>query len=213
VRVLEGRVVVLTGAAGLLGRAHARTLHEAGAKLVLLDTDLTGLTALSAELADASDRAVVAETDVANRDQVRRAVDLGVQRFGRIDVLVNNAAIDPKFDRQRTREHAVTFEDFPLDTWNASMAVNVTGMFLCAQAVAGPMLERGSGVIITSPLSGVPRRPRAHRSLDEGWRHQPGDGVGGAKVLGNWNGGVFHGRNRFVSVVRLVPSRVHWRGL
>jgi NAD(P)-dependent dehydrogenase (short-subunit alcohol dehydrogenase family) len=106
------------------------------------------LTALSAELADASERLVAAETDVTNRDQVRRAVDLGLRRFGRIDVLVNNAAIDPKFDRPLAREHAVTFEDFPIDTWNASMAVNVTGMFLCAQAVAGPMLERGSGVII-----------------------------------------------------------------
>ena len=67
---------------------------------------------------------------------------------GGVDILVNNAAIDPKFDRQHAGEHASSFENYPLELWNESVAVNLTGMFLCAQAVAGPMLERGGGVIV-----------------------------------------------------------------
>ena len=63
-------------------------------------------------------------------------------------MLVNNAAIDPKFDRAAVSERRVRFEDFPLQAWNEALSVNVTGMFLCAQAVATPMLAQGGGVII-----------------------------------------------------------------
>lgn len=71
-----------------------------------------------------------------------------VKGFGRIDVLVNNAAIDPKFDRHAVADRQVTFEEFPLQAWNEALAVNVTGMFLCAQAVSKPMLAQGGGVVI-----------------------------------------------------------------
>jgi 2-deoxy-D-gluconate 3-dehydrogenase len=65
-----------------------------------------------------------------------------------VDILVNNAAIDPKFDREQQSQHGQTFEDFPLDDWQQALAVNVTGMFLCAQAVTPAMLEQGKGVIV-----------------------------------------------------------------
>jgi 2-deoxy-D-gluconate 3-dehydrogenase len=67
---------------------------------------------------------------------------------GRIDILINNAALDPKFDPKHANGQAVSFEDYPLDLWNRSLAVDLTGMFLCAQAVAKPMLGRGRGVIV-----------------------------------------------------------------
>lgn len=87
-------------------------------------------------------------TDVTDPAAVQTMVARTLETFARVDVLVNNAAIDPKFDRSALGDKAVSFEDFPLDAWNASIAVNVTGMFLCAQAVAKPMLSQGSGVVI-----------------------------------------------------------------
>jgi NAD(P)-dependent dehydrogenase (short-subunit alcohol dehydrogenase family) len=143
---LTDRVVVLTGAAGLLGRRYARALLDAGARVALVDIDGGALKQLVQELS--SPRALALEADVADREAVRGMVaDVGAA-FGGVDVLVNNAAIDPKFDRDTAAQHAVAFETFPLEAWNAAIAVNLTGMFLCAQAVAPVMLGRGAGVIV-----------------------------------------------------------------
>lgn len=142
---LDGRVVLLTGAAGLLGRRHARTCLDAGAMVALIDTDARGLAALESELGTNA-RAIT--TDITDPVSVRAMVDATLGAFGRLDVLVNNAAIDPKFDRGVLGDKAVGFEEFPLAAWQASLAVNVTGMFLCTQAAAKPMLERGGGVVI-----------------------------------------------------------------
>ena len=65
-----------------------------------------------------------------------------------MDILVNNAALDPKFDAGHTGEHTNRFETFPFDAWQKALGVNVTGMFLCAQACSVPMLEANRGVII-----------------------------------------------------------------
>jgi NAD(P)-dependent dehydrogenase (short-subunit alcohol dehydrogenase family) len=142
---LEGRVVVLTGAAGFLGRRHARALTEAGARVVLVDVDREGL---SQQAADLGREARVALTDVTDKTSVHRMVAETLAAWGRIDVLVNNAAIDPKFDRGTLTDRAVGFEDFPLEGWNQALAVNLTGMFLCAQACAAPMLTQGQGVVV-----------------------------------------------------------------
>jgi 2-deoxy-D-gluconate 3-dehydrogenase len=139
---------MLTGAAGLLGRVHARTLLEAGARLVLADTDRTGLEDLRDRLGNNGPEILLAEADVSKPEAVRQTVDEALRRFGRIDVLVNNAALNPRFDRDALSEHGVGFEDFPIDAWNAALAVNITGMFLCAQAVSRPMLKQGSGIVI-----------------------------------------------------------------
>ena len=71
-----------------------------------------------------------------------------MERFGRIDILVNNAALDPKFDSDHTSQHLTEFENYPLDVWQRSLAVNLTGMFICAQKVTGPMRSQGKGVIV-----------------------------------------------------------------
>jgi 2-deoxy-D-gluconate 3-dehydrogenase len=71
-----------------------------------------------------------------------------LERFGKVDALVNNAALDPKFDAESVGQHGVRFEDFPFEAWQQALKVNVTGMYLCAQAVAAPMRQAGSGVIV-----------------------------------------------------------------
>src|SRR5215469_10700729 len=70
------------------------------------------------------------------------------RRTGGLGGLVNNAAIDPKFDRARGADLSMAFEDYPLELWERALAVNLTGMFLCARAVARPMLAQGRGAIV-----------------------------------------------------------------
>jgi 2-deoxy-D-gluconate 3-dehydrogenase len=79
---------------------------------------------------------------------VKEMVAASLGRFRSVDILVNNAALDPKFDPEHAAEHSHRFEDFPLEAWQQALRVNVTGMFLCSQAVAPAMLERGSGVMV-----------------------------------------------------------------
>jgi NAD(P)-dependent dehydrogenase (short-subunit alcohol dehydrogenase family) len=144
---LDGRVALLTGAAGLLGRRHARALVDAGAQVALVDNDAAGLSSVERELA-AGKSVQAIRTDITDPAAVRKMVDATLAAFGQLDVLINNAAVDPKFDRAALGDRTVGFEQFPLEAWNASLAVNVTGMFLCTQAAARPMLERGRGVVI-----------------------------------------------------------------
>jgi NAD(P)-dependent dehydrogenase (short-subunit alcohol dehydrogenase family) len=136
---------MLTGAAGLLGRHYVRALCEAGARVALVDIDRDGVVDAARDAGPTQTLAL--PIDVTDQEAVRRGVDETLRRFGRVDVLVNNAAIDPKVDGSARPDQAA-FEDFPLAVWNHALAVNVTGMFLCTQAVVRPMLSQGSGVIV-----------------------------------------------------------------
>lgn len=146
---LDGRVVIISGGAGLLGTEYCHTLAAAGAHVVVADIDAERADSLARAVTAESDiQAVGIETDVSSAASVRAMVDMTSDSFGRVDALVNNAAIDPKFDRDHAGEHTNRFEDFPHPAWRESMEVNVTGMFLCAQAVSKPMLDAGGGNIV-----------------------------------------------------------------
>jgi NAD(P)-dependent dehydrogenase (short-subunit alcohol dehydrogenase family) len=146
---LHGRVAILTGGAGLLGREYALALASMGAQVVIADTDVQGGTKVVTEIVEGwGSNATLIETDVSSKASVQAMVKRTLAEIGRIDILINNAAIDPKFDHQHVGEHGSSFEEYPLEQWNRSIAVNLTGMFLCAQAVAKPMLARGRGVVV-----------------------------------------------------------------
>lgn len=154
---LSGRAAVVTGGAGLLGAEFCRTLAEAGASVMVADLNGEAAHSLAASLREAGLSACGAAVDVTSRASVQELVQETLKRFGGVDILVNSAALDPKFDpHNRGLEaeddpptlHTLTFENYPLDLWNQALAVNLTGMFLCCQAVAGPMLSAGHGVII-----------------------------------------------------------------
>lgn len=146
---LESRVSIITGGAGLLGASYCQALVGAGSRVVVADIDGDRAKRV-AEQANVSGngQAVAIETDVRVPSSVEDMVDLTLDRFGQIDVLVNNAALDPKFDEGSAGEHTSRFEDFPVRAWNDALAVNLTGMFLCAQAASRHMVEQGSGSII-----------------------------------------------------------------
>jgi 2-deoxy-D-gluconate 3-dehydrogenase len=141
---VRDRVVILTGGAGLLGAEYALALADAGARPVIADVNLNRARRVAARLSGA----LAVRVDVTDPASVRRMVSRVLRECGRIDALVNNAALDPKFDPTNAPRHAISFEDFPLDLWNHGLAVDLTGMFLCAQAVAPSMLRQGKGVIV-----------------------------------------------------------------
>lgn len=146
---LGGRSAIVTGGAGLLGAEFCRTLAEAGAGVVIADANAAAARELAEALCHDGLRAVAAATDVTDPDSVERMTAAAMEAFGRLDILVNSAALDPKFDPQHSGGRGSgAFEDFPLPAWEQALAVNLTGAFLCCQAAARPMLAQGGGVII-----------------------------------------------------------------
>jgi len=147
---LEGRVAVVTGGAGLLGAEFCRTLAEAGASVVVADLDEDAAKKIAQGLTDAGFTAAGFGLDVTRIESARELASAAVSKFGRLDILVNSAALDPKFDPDAAAKGIApgAFEDYPLEQWNAALNVNLTGIFLVTQACVQPMLEQGKGSII-----------------------------------------------------------------
>lgn len=142
---LTGRVAVVTGGVGLLGAEFCKTLAEAGAAVAILDVNESASQAVAESLTENGYKALSLRTDITQPDSVTAAVEKALSTFGRIDILVNSAALDPKFDPEAVNKGIVpgAFEDYPLDLWNAALHVNLTGMFLITQACVKPMLAQG----------------------------------------------------------------------
>jgi len=148
---MTGQVAIVTGGPGLLGKEFCRTLAEAGAAVVVADINMVGAEAAAETLVKEGYQALGVRTDVTNPESVRALVDKTLITYGRLDVLVNSAALDPKFDPQALAARNTplgSFEDYPVDAWKQALDVNLTGMFLCCQAAVRPMLVQGKGVLI-----------------------------------------------------------------
>lgn len=138
---LEGRVVIVTGAAGGLGRAFCLGLAAAGARVVAADRNEAGARQ-TADLIGATDReALAVAVDVADEASSKRMAAATAERWGRIDVLINNAAMYAGLERKR-------FDLIAPEEWDQVMAVNLKGPWLCARAVFPWMREQGAGKII-----------------------------------------------------------------
>jgi 2-deoxy-D-gluconate 3-dehydrogenase len=142
---LTGRVAVVTGGVGLLGAEFCRTLAEAGAAVAVVDLNGSASQTIAETLTKTGYTALALPTDITQPESVRAAVEKVLSAFGRLDVLVNSAALDPKFDPDAMSKGITpgAFEDYPLDLWNSALDVNLTGMFLMTQACVRPMLEQG----------------------------------------------------------------------
>jgi NAD(P)-dependent dehydrogenase (short-subunit alcohol dehydrogenase family) len=139
---LEGRIAIVTGGAGLLGRQHARAIASAGGIAILADRD--GAAAEVAAEFGATVQAV--PTDVTDEASVVALLATVRRAHGRVDVLVNNAANNPKVEGVQT--DFAHLERFPIAQWQADVAVGLTGAFLCAKVIGSGMAEAGRGVII-----------------------------------------------------------------
>jgi NAD(P)-dependent dehydrogenase (short-subunit alcohol dehydrogenase family) len=135
---LENDVALVTGAGRGIGRAIARRFATEGARIVVADLNEAGARAAAEEVHAAGGSAMGLHVDVADPASVQRMIDQTRSRFGRLDVLVNNAGIG----------HNKPFLETPLDEWEEQLRVNLTGQFLCGQAAARVMVQQGGGRIV-----------------------------------------------------------------
>ncbi|MCC7125970.1 MAG: SDR family oxidoreductase [Acidobacteria bacterium] len=150
---LDGRVAIVTGGSGLLAEQHALALTDAGASVVLADLRIERSQTLVARLEAGGRRALACECDVSQPDSWQRLLARTLETFGRIDVLVNNAAWTMQTP---TASYAAGVADFPLEDWQKILDVNLTGTFLGCQTIGRHLIAQGSGAIINiASLYGV----------------------------------------------------------
>ena len=145
---LRDRTAIVTGGAGLLGKEFCRTLAQAGALVVVADLNAAAAQSVAESLQREGYRACAVGVDVTQPESVQAMVGAALSADGRVDVLVNSAAMDPKFDSSQQGKHSNNFEDYPVEMWRQALDVNLTGMFLCCQAASRAMGAQGSGSII-----------------------------------------------------------------
>ena len=152
---LTGKAALITGAAGLLGIEHAAALLESGAKVVLTDIDEACLSEARNQLVKQFDptRILLRIMDVTQPQGIRAAAEMLSASGMRIDILVNNAAIDPKVKGDQGILETSRLENFPLDQWNLQVAVGLTGAFLCSQVFGAAMAKDGRGGVILNIAS------------------------------------------------------------
>jgi len=169
---IEGKVVVITGASSGLGEATARHLSAQGAKVVLGARRAGRIASLAKELNRSGSGAFAVATDVTNVEQVKRLVDTAVQKYGRIDVMINNVGLMPHSPLERLK----------VDDWNRTIDVNLKGVLYGIAAALPHMKQQKAGHIINvSSIAGHKVRPgsavyaatkNAVRVLSEGLRQE-----------------------------------------
>jgi len=143
--LLTGRVAIVTGATGLLGKKHSEALASAGASVVVADLNEASAQTFAAQLGD---QHLGVALDVTNEASVQAVRDRVLDRYGRIDILVNNAALNEAVENPSMALELTAFENFPVAQFRASLDVNVTGVFLCSQVFGSVMAQQGKGSII-----------------------------------------------------------------
>jgi len=173
---LTGRVAIVTGGAGLLGYHHGAILAAAGAHVVVLDLAAAnpGLRAEQLQLAHGPECLGLA-ADITKEESLQQVRDQVMEKFGRIDILINNAANNPRVEDQKPGQPWSRLENFPLATWNADIAVGLTGAFLCSRVFGQEMVKRGSGVIlnVASDLAVIAPDQRLYRQEGVADHEQP----------------------------------------
>ena len=168
---LSGRVAVITGGAGLLGTRHAEIISAAGGCPVLVDLAQAKPEAVAADIGEkfkVNAMGLVADiTQPADVETIRKEV---LSRFGRLDILINNAANNPKVEAGDSASGSSSkawsrLENFPLDVWNDDLRVGLTGAFLCSRILGSEMAKQGKGVIlnIASDLALISPDQRLYR--------------------------------------------------
>lgn len=152
---LTGKTALITGAAGLLGIEHAAALLESGSTVVLTDMNQGILDAAQQRLAESYDsaRILTAVMNVTDLSAISGVAEMLLKRDLRVDILVNNAAIDPKVKADQGMVESSRLENFSLEQWDLQLAVGLTGAFLCSQVFGSAMAKDGKGGVILNIAS------------------------------------------------------------
>jgi NAD(P)-dependent dehydrogenase (short-subunit alcohol dehydrogenase family) len=152
---LEGKVALITGASGLLGQEHAHALLESGAKVILTDISIERLRLAKDRLSESfgSESIIVKVMDVTDKKDIVGLCEELFHQDLRLDILVNNAAIDPKVSESNGLKEDSRLEDFTLEQWDLQISVGLTGAFLCSQVFGSKMSSDGRGGVILNIAS------------------------------------------------------------
>jgi NAD(P)-dependent dehydrogenase (short-subunit alcohol dehydrogenase family) len=142
---LHQKTAIVTGALGLIGKKHCEALAAAGANVVVADIDGEKAGDFAGKLGD---QHLGLGVDVTNKTSVLNACEDIMNKYEAIDILVNNAAINDMFENPAMAKGLSAFENYPLEAFQRSLDVNITGVFLCSQVFGAQMAEQGSGSII-----------------------------------------------------------------
>lgn len=150
---LSDRVAIITGGAGFLGETYADIIADAGGHPVLADIDEEAAIKKARIISDRYKKynigAIGVKTDITVKKDIEILLDIVLKKFGRIDILINNAANDPKININIGTDTTLErFENFSLENWNSDILVGLTGTFLCTQVIGTEMAKRKSGVIL-----------------------------------------------------------------
>jgi len=170
---LKDKVIVVTGAAGLLGVQHCLAIGEAGGIPVLLDVNQENLERASALL---SNQHIIHDSfcvDITDESEVKNILAKLIAKHGSVYGLVNNAAANPKVEGNQ--QHFSRLENFPLDQWDFELSIGLKGAFICARVFALHMEENKGGVIvnISSDLGKIAPDQRLYKTENTEERHQP----------------------------------------
>lgn len=165
--MIQNRVIVITGGAGLLGQKHAEAVIEGEGIPVLLDISETSLGLAKESLMNKYPGKLLEcfQVDITDKQQTESVAETLLKRYGHIDGLINNAANNPKVEGDAANMKAIRFENFPMKMWLDDIAVGLTGALVCAQVFGSTMAKQGKGVIlnISSDLGIIAPDQRIYR--------------------------------------------------
>ncbi len=175
---IENKIVVITGGAGLLGKKHAEAVIEGKGIPVLIDISAQALDDAKKQLIDTYGKNCSVEcytADITKSQRIKEISDDLIKKYEHIDVLINNAANNPKVEGNAANMKAIQFENFPMQMWIDDIAVGLTGAFVCAQIFGEVMARQGDGNIlnISSDLGIIAPDQRIYRKEELSAEEQP----------------------------------------
>ncbi len=173
---LDKKVVIITGGAGTLGEMHSEIIAEAGGIPILVDIDEDIAIKKAKTISKKYNvPAMGLKTDITKDSDIQSLLKKILEKFDRIDVLINNAANNPKVKDTSKDIEWSRLENFSLDQWNKDLAVGLTGAFLCSKIIGSEMAKRGGGVIIniSSDLGIIAPDQRLYHQIELEENKQP----------------------------------------
>ena len=163
---LKGKVAIITGGAGLLGRHHAAALIEINARVILIDKHQGRLISQKNYFKKENKNVDIFKTDITKEKNIKKTIGKIKRKYGRIDILINNAAIDFKPVAKKSKKN--TFENLSLKKWKQELEVGLTGAFICSKLIGAEIARKRGGVIlnIASDLSVIAPDQRLYSHLN-----------------------------------------------